>query len=438
MVDETESMRRASIRPARSSTLIIVHPMPTMTAQEAAQRMGVKVETLYAYVSRGLLHREVGGDGRTSVFDRREVEALALRGRPRRSSRHTSIDLLIETRLTELTPQGVRYRGHPAGDLARTHRFEQVAELLWTGELPGSVPSWQGPRISVPAVSDPIAALQIAVAEMGALAHGSLGRDAGESRTAAGAAPGRDAASVAARGRWLIAGAVDALPAAGDGRCPRLVLGDGAPIRATIAGRLWTRLSPRRPVPGMLAVVNAALVLLADHDLAASTFAVRVAASTRADPCAVVSAGLGALGGPLHGGASVLARRLLADAATVGATRAVGDLLRHGERVPGFGHKVYTDTDPRATVLLGMLAGIPAAARIVQLVDDVHRAATDRTGKAPNVDLALAALGAANGMADDAGEAVMAVSRIAGWLAHAIEEYQEPPLRFRPRARFVG
>ncbi len=397
--------------------------MPTMTAHEAAQRMGVKVETLYAYVSRGLLHRAAGPDGRTSVFDRREVEALALRGRPRQSSHQTSIDLLIETRLTELTPHGVRYRELPAGDLASAHTFEAVAELLWLGALGRVCRPWKGPLVDVPDGAGPIAGLQIAVAHLGAL-------DRGPHST--------DPASVAAVGRHLIAGAVDSLPVAGDGRCPRLTLPGREPIRSTIAGRLWSRLSPRRPAPAMLAVLNAALVLLADHDLAASTFGVRVAASTRADPYASVSAGLGVLRGPLHGGASVMARALLAEASEVGAVRAVGSVLRRGERVPGFGHKVYTDADPRATVLLAMLAEVPAAGRTVHVADDLCRVTMERTGKAPNVDLALAALGAANGMADDAGEAVMAVARIAGWLAHAIEEYQEPPLRFRPRARYVG
>ena len=383
--------------------------------------MGVKVETLYAYVSRGLLRRDVAPDGRTSVFDRREVEALALRGRPRQSSRSSSIDLLIETHLTELTPQGVRYRGVRADDLARTQPFEAVAELLWSGSLAGARLPWRAPTVQVPDDVDPITALQVAVALLGAHDPGPHGTGASE---------------VAAVGRRMIAGVVDSLPVAGDGRCPRLALA-GEPIRSTIAGRLWTRLSSRRPPPGMLPVVNAALVLLADHDLAASTFGVRVAASTRADPYAAVSAGLGVLRGPLHGRASVLARRLLADADEVGATRAVGAILRRGEHVPGFGHTVYTDVDPRATVLLAMLAAVPAAARMVHLADDVSAVTMDRVGQAANVDLALAALGAANAMADDAGEAIMSVARIAGWLAHAIEEYQERPLRFRPRALFV-
>jgi citrate synthase len=399
--------------------------MRAMTAHEAAQRMGVKVETLYAYVSRGVLSRELGPDGRSSVFDRREVEALALRGRPRQSSRSTSLNMLIETRLTELTAHGVRYRGLPASELALSHTFEQVAELLWLGALPDGYEPWPGDRVTQPGGLSLVHSIVATVALAGGSA--SLPSDRG--------AVGPE---VAAAGRWLIGTVVDSMANAAGIRPPRLVLDGGAPISRSIAGRLWTRLSRRRPPPGMLGAVNAALVLLADHDLAASTFGVRVAASTRADPAACVAAGLGVLRGPLHGGSSVMARALLEEASNVGAARAVGNLLRDRRRVPGFGHKVYTGADPRATVLLQLLAAASGGSRVVRVVDDVCAETLDRTGQAPNVDLALAALGLANDMPIDAGEAIMATARMAGWLAHVIEEYGEAPLRFRPRASYIG
>src|SRR5262249_56774974 len=103
------------------------------------------------------------------------------------------------------------------------------------------------------------------------------------------------------------------------------------------------------PPPSLVRALGAALVLLADHELAASTFAARVAASVRADPYAVVATGLGAVGGPLHGGASFGAEVMLRSAArATDAARAVGDLLRRGGRVPGFGHHVYPGACPRA------------------------------------------------------------------------------------------
>src|SRR5262245_48428596 len=115
-----------------------------MTAREAAQRMGVKVETLYAYVSRGLLESHPAPDGRASLFDARAIEALARRGRPRQSSRSSSLNLLIETRLTTLSSQGVRYRGLLSSDLARTSTFENVAQLLWLGRVGTSHEPWRG------------------------------------------------------------------------------------------------------------------------------------------------------------------------------------------------------------------------------------------------------------------------------------------------------
>ena len=403
--------------------------MTALTTHEAAQRLGVKVETLYAYVSRGLIERHRSVDGR-SVFDPRAIETLARRGRPRQSSRSTSLNMLIETRITSLSPQGVRYRGELSSELALTSRFEDVADLLWLGELAaGNSSSWQGSVLPTDPDADLIGAVRVIVAE---------------ASTRPPAATGLDAASVAITGRHLIATVVDSLPPAGPTRIPQLVLprraGDAprASIPATIAGRLWTRLSPRRPQPGMLAVLNAALVLLADHELAASTMAVRVAASTHANPIAVVSTGLGALSGPLHGGASIDVRLMLERAAEIGATRAVAEIIDARRRVPGFGHRVYVDADPRAVVLLRLLRDVVGRSRTLNLVDDVHEAVGRRIERHANIDFALGAMGMVGGMPIDGGEVVMSIARMAGWLAHAIEEYQEAPLRFRPRASYIG
>jgi citrate synthase len=188
----------------------------------------------------------------------------------------------------------------------------------------------------------------------------------------------------------------------------------------------------------MLAVINAAMVLLADHDLAASTFGVRVAASTRAEPGAAVVAGLGVLSGPLHGSASRVARHMFERASEIGAARAVGEILAAGQRIPGFGHSIYVDTDPRAVVLLDLLRRAGGRTRAMDIVDDVLAAVNERIEQHANVDFALGALGLVTQMPLDGGEVIMSVARIAGWLAHAIEEYAETPLRFRPRASYIG
>ncbi|HJZ28175.1 MAG TPA: citrate synthase, partial [Streptosporangiaceae bacterium] len=107
-----------------------------LTAAQAAQRLGVKPATLYAYVSRGVLRRDRASDGRGSLFDAEEVERLARRGRPRRPA--GAADITVESAITELTADSLRFRGHDATRLAVTRTFEEVAELLWTGEFPSA------------------------------------------------------------------------------------------------------------------------------------------------------------------------------------------------------------------------------------------------------------------------------------------------------------
>jgi citrate synthase len=196
------------------------------------------------------------------------------------------------------------------------------------------------------------------------------------------------------------------------------------------AAGLWGVLSDRPEAPGLL---RTALVLLADHGLAASTMAARVAASARAHPYAVVSAGLGALDGPVHGTASSAAYRFVGEALDDPAT-AVAERLRAGERLPGFGHSIYVRQDPRTAVLLERIAGSDEAALVERLVERV----AGRPGVFPTVDLALAAVMHAHGMRPDAGEAIFAIARTVGWIAHALEQYAEPGLRFRVEGAYVG
>ena len=185
-------------------------------------------------------------------------------------------------------------------------------------------------------------------------------------------------------------------------------------------------------------VVDTALVLLADHDLAASTFAARVAASTRADPYSVILAGLGALGGPLHGAASGPVHDLFTDARQSSAPHAVGAAWRDDRRVGGFGHFLYPNGDPRAPVLLDAVRKVAGRTPQWRVVDEVRRLVHDRRGDEPNIDFGVAALSFCAGMPRQSGEAMFSIARSAGWVAHAIDEYTEAPLRFRPVARYVG
>jgi citrate synthase len=402
-----------------------------LTTAEAAARLGVKPATLYAYVSRGLLGRERAPDGRTSTFDPAEIDRLARPGRARRG-RRPATDLVVPSALTAIDQGLPWYRGLAVTDLAGTRTFEEVAEWLWTARLPAS-PAGLGGQV-------PWRASETAL-EAGRRAQAALPETAlplERIRVIAAALAAGDElrlelhpAAVTAAGRSLIAGLVDCLPSARAAE-------PAHPGAGSVAARLWRGLSAAAPAPGLVGVLDAALVLLADHELAASTVAARVAASVRADPYAVVSAGLATVSGSLHGGASLGIEALLDEIDRPGqAATVVGARLRRGERLRGFGHRLYPDGDPRARFLLTRLRATAAESPRLEVVDALLEATTDRGLPEPNVDLALAALAHVAAMTRGAGEAIFAIARTAGWIAHALEEYdRNTPIR--PRALYTG
>lgn len=396
-----------------------------LTTRETAERLGVKPETVYAYVSRGQLTSNRAPGGRGSTFDAAEVDALARRT-GRREPTAAAGALSFPTGITLIGSDQYFFRGVDATELARRHTYEEVAEWLWTGELR------PGMRFTAPA--ETLAAARRAV---GALpAHcGATDRLRVAVVAAAAADPLRfDLSREAVLGgaRSLIPTLAAALPT---------VAGEAseAAARPGLARQLWPKLTGRPADEASLAVLDTALGLLIDHDLAASTLAARVAASARAHPYAVVSAGLGVLEGPLHGAASGLAHRMLTEVLERGgAAPVVADHLRSGRRVPGLGHRLYAGEDPRAHTLFALLAEVPRAAPALAAARDVVATTTRHKPLHANVDLALAVLSVSSGMAVEAGETVFAISRTAGWIAHALEEYGERPLRMRPSGQYTG
>jgi len=437
-----------------------------LSTDEVARRLGVKPATVYAYVSRGLLVSRRNADGKGSLFAEADVDAFAA---ARRRPAAPGDSPAIRTGLTLIKDGALYLRGHDVsslvrdrtaaawtrGDPARTrtinsfqgHSFESVAMLLWTGELASF-------RLSPPA--DLLALAQAVTAPLPAAS-----RPTDRLRVIVAAAAAADPlrfdtapAAVIATGQTMLATMVAALPQVGAQQHPR----DGEPF--PLAALLWPRLTSADPAGAGIALLNTALILLADHDIAASTLAARVAASTRAHPYAVVGAGLAALDGPLHGAASGLTYALLADAVRTGdPVGAISDRLRVGEAIPGFGHRLYPNGDPRATILLGRLReavaadadiapgapvpvpqtlGGPDGRAALAIIDEVATAVTRRSGVAPNTDFALAAFTLLSGMSADAGEAIFAVARTAGWIAHALEEYGDRPSRFRPSGHYAG
>jgi citrate synthase len=426
-----------------------------LTAAEAARRLGVKPATLYAYVSRGVLSRVRAPDGRTSLFGAEEVEQLARRGRPRRPA--GVADITVESAITEITGDSLRFRGLDATRLAVSRTFEEVAELLWTGEFPSGREAGREPWRARPA------ALAAGRAAQAALPAGTLPLERLQVIVPAMATtdPLRlqlDRPAVIAAGQNIIAGMVDCLNASLSGGTipprPPLVMGGlpappyppgppgGGERGGAVAGRLWLGLctgsEQGRPAPGLMRALSAALVLLADHELAASTLAARAAASVRADPYAVVGTGLGAMSGALHGGASLGAETLMAAASgPEDVPRVVAELLRRGEKVPGFGHFVYRGGDPRAILLLDLVRRAAPKSRQLAVADAVFAEVRHKSLPEPNIDFAIATLVRVAGMVRGAGEAIFAVARTAGWIAHALEAYSGPgPLR--PRAVYTG
>ncbi|HET9380414.1 MAG TPA: citrate synthase [Streptomyces sp.] len=397
-------------------------PERRMSTREAAELLGVKPETVYAYVSRGQLSSRRVPGGRGSTFDVREVEALARRNR-RESGGGPGPggELSVRTRLTLIEQDRYYFRGVDATELAARHSYEEVAEWLWTGTLrPGAVFTAPGPSVSaarravdaLPGHAGPTDRLRVAA--VAAAVADPLRYDLSEG-------------SVLATARILLPTLVAALP--------RTYRGCDGPL----AARLWGRLSHREPEEALVRALDTALALLADHDLAASTLAVRVAASARAHTYAAVSAGLGVIEGTLHGAASGLAHRMLLDVLETGcAGPVVAEELRSGRRVPGLGHRLYTGEDPRARALFALLEEIPRAAPALAAARDVVATAARHTPLHANVDLALAVLTVSSGMPAAAGEAIFAVARTAGWIAHALEEYGEHPLRMRPSGLYAG
>jgi citrate synthase len=395
-----------------------------LTTEEAARRLGVKVPTLYAYVSRGLLESHRDPASRGSLFDLTEVETLAARSREGRTTTRLATVTTAVTRLHQ--DLGPLYRGRAATELATSSSYEDVAEWLWQSPGRGD---WSAPLLGTCPLTTTMDRMRWALVMCGA--SDPLRSD-------------RRPEAVARAARRTTAAIVDVVGRSEPVRTPAPVFAsESARERARLgedsllASRLASRLGQGADGPIPTAAVNAALVLMADHELAASTLAVRVAASVRADPYDALSAGLATLAGPYHGGASQQVHELLAMAERDGVSPALDNVLRERGSVPGFGHTVYTGGDPRYDALMELAQPLLPAERQA-LVREMVALAAAHDVPPPNCDLALAALSWGTGMPPDTGRTLFAVARVAGWTAHYLEELSERPLRFRARAVYAS
>ncbi|MBI3676926.1 MAG: citrate synthase family protein [Proteobacteria bacterium] len=387
-----------------------------LSANEAAAELAISPATLYAYVSRGLVRSEPVGDTRARRYRADDVRALKNRRAPPGDARgHKPFDAdmpVMDSAVATITDEGPLYRGVNAVSLSQSATLEQAATLLW--DVSGSDPF---SPTNMPVLSEAMRAVMSATRNETPMA-----------RTVAVLALASDADprayNLSQDGRTQIGARIMRLITA----CILNTAPSADPIHRQMA-RAWA--------PGHKHaedLFRRALVLLADHELNASTFTLRCAASTGLNLYDAVIAGLVALKGPKHGGAGPMAAQMLERLAEGDIAALVRERVSQGELIPGFGHTVYKSGDPRAQELLGALHRAGADKR---LTIEAPLLITEATGLFPNIDFTLALLMRMLGLSIGHEMSLFAVARTAGWIAHGIEQLKTRGL-IRPRARYVG
>jgi citrate synthase len=387
-----------------------------LSAREAAAELAVSPATLYAYVSRGLIRSEPSVDSRAHRYRAEDVRALKDRRAPStepRGFRNFDADMpVLDTAVSTITEQGPIYRGVDCVALSESASLEHAATLLWDA-----------------ASIDPFASDNMPVMSeaMQAVAHAT-----------------RDAAPIE-RAIAVLALAADADPRAFT-RAPEGRALVGARIMRLVIGVMLGHAPSSEPLHLQLArawapdrkdaadLLRRALVLLADHELNASTFTVRCAASTGLNLYDAMIAGLVALKGPRHGGAGILASQLARSLEHGDVAAIVRARVALGEKFPGFGHGVYRKGDPRAFALLERLARAGADKRFTREIPDT---VAEATGVPANIDYALAVLMRTLDLPAGHELVLFAMARTAGWIAHASEQLRSGQI-IRPRARYTG
>jgi citrate synthase len=375
-----------------------------MTQEEACHALGVRKETLYAYVSRGRI--EVRWDPEhvsRKLYRGSDVAALRKKrdlGRARKSIAASTMawgEPIINTRISTVTRCRLYYRGLDAVELASRATLEEVAQCLWESKVAPVFPTVRD-DVPVPAAAPPRAKVyaSIAFAAAGRVTSGPPS-DTRQLNEEAARLVGRLASSF-------------------------VELDDEGPLHLRLA-RAWR-------CEAQADLLRRALALLADQELTTSAFAARVTASTGASLASCMLAGLAALAGPLHGDAALRVQALLDAVRKEGVETAVGRWYAANGSLPGFGHELYPQGDPRAADLL---AAFEAPKDVRALTGYVHKT----SGLAPTIDIALIALAGHCRLPDDAVFALFAIGRSVGWMAHAIEQMTDGTL-LRPRANYIG
>ncbi|WFS02349.1 citrate synthase family protein [Rhizobium tumorigenes] len=374
--------------------------MSWLTAEQALELLGTKQQTLYANVSRGRIRAKPDpAEGRRSLYFRDDVLRLANRQAGRRKSETVAAeaiqwgDPMLPSAVSTVADGRLFYRGRDVVALSENATLEEVAALLWDMRRPlSSLEQNDASKDSATIASALVALAARATRDLPSMERSQPALQA-------------DAQSVLAT--------VANVLASGSGDHP-----------------LHIRLAESWGRPAAASILRRALVLFADHELNASTFAARVAASTGSSLSAAVLSGLATLTGPLHGGAWQAVRVLVGNADELGAHEAVGRYLAQGRKLPAFGHRLYPHGDIRASTLLRHF-DLPSP------FADLQEAAEEILGERANADFALTALAVAYDLPHDAPMIVFALARTVGWLAHAMEQATGGRL-IRPRARYIG
>jgi len=331
------------------------------------------------------------------------------------------------------------YRGYDIHDLAERSSFPETTYLLWHGRLPtaaelrqldeqlrvaSTVPEAVLKLLAqLPKEAPPMDVLRTAVS---ALAHYDV--DVADMTPAGNQ---RKAVRLVAQTPTLIA-AFDRLRHGKSPIAPAMDL--------SIAGNFLYMLTGERPIATAERALDIALILHADHEFNASTFAARVTAATLSDLHSAITAALGALKGPLHGGANEAVIKILNQIGNGDPIAFVKAMLVKKSKVPGFGHRVYHTEDPRATHLrqmsreLGEKKGRPQLYEMSRRIEEFVK---QEKGLNPNVDFYSASVYATLGIQPDLFTPIFAFSRMSGWTAHVLEQYADNRL-IRPRAEYIG
>lgn len=394
-----------------------------LSAPEAARELNITVATLYAYVSRGLIRSESGpGKNRARRYHAEDVTRLKQRKQHRRNPAQVAEQALqagapvLESAITLIADDSLYYRGHNVLALAANATIEAVAQLIWTGQLPDRdqnvEPFTLSPRCQavLPQLTDlkPIERMQaiLPIAAVDDLA-----------------AYDRSPPAVARTGSRLL----NLLTQVTTGSTST---NDGL---AQTLQQQWTPTQPQAT-----ALFNAALILCADHELNASAFTARCAASTGANPYGVVIAGMAALQGYRHGTASEQVEIFFREVeAAPNIRQALVDRLKRGESIPGYGHIIYRTSDPRAKALHHLLQEIYPHHPALKFANDLMATLEQLIDLPCNIDFMLATLARLLVLPPGGGPALFALGRTVGWLGHAIEQYQISHV-IRPRARYIG